>query len=153
MRPAILVLSCALLALTSTAQVKITSGAEKIAIDINGKSFGDFYVAGKEVSKPYLWPLRAATGTYITRMWPMEKVAEEFDGDDYKGAKNKKPDHQHQRGLWFAHDTVINADGEKLDFWNNEVSYNTPDRGRMTLKNAAQVKSGKDKGSVVATFE
>jgi hypothetical protein len=153
MRPAILVLALAALALSSSAQVKITPGAEKIAIEINGKPFSDFYVAGKEVSKPYLWPLCAATGTYITRMWPMEKVAEEFDGDSYKGAKNKKPDHQHQRGMWFAHDSVINAAGQKLDFWNNEFSYQTPNRGRIALKKLGEIKSGKDQGSVTATFE
>src|SRR5579863_7738819 len=80
------------------AQVKITPGPEKIAIEINGKPFSDFYVAGADVTKPYLWPLRTATGTYVTRMWPMEKVEEE--------ASIAKPDHQHQKGLWFAHDTV-----------------------------------------------
>ena len=79
------------------AQVKITPGPEKVAIEINGKPFGDFYVAGADVTKPYLWPLRAASGTYVTRAWPMEKVAEE--------AKIARPDHQHQRGLWFAHDS------------------------------------------------
>src|SRR3989442_15466723 len=81
-------LSAVLLALPAAGQVKITRAAEKIAVEINGKPFGDFYVAGPDVTKPYLWPLRAATGTYVTRMWPMEKVAEE--------AANKKPDHQHQ---------------------------------------------------------
>jgi hypothetical protein len=43
-------------------------------------------------------------------------------------------DHQHQRGLWFAHDNV-----NKLDFWNNEWSYVTDlhrkNLGRIALKN------------------
>jgi hypothetical protein len=147
-RAAIFVLSAAGLALPGTAQVKITPGPEKVAIEINGKPFSDFYVAGASVSKPYLWPLRAATGTYVTRMWPMEKVDEEFDGDAYKWAKNKRPDHQHQRGLWFAHDSV-----NYLDFWNNEFSYTTKNRGKITLVKLGSVKGGAQEGSIAATFD
>src|SRR5476649_497017 len=76
-----LLFPAALLALTASAQVKITPGAEKVSVEIDGKPFTDFYVAGTafgaEVTKPYLWPLRAPSGTYITRAWPMENVAEE----------------------------------------------------------------------------
>ncbi len=136
----VLVLSAALL----PAQVKITPGAEKISIEINGKPFTDFYIAGKEVSKPYLWPLRAATGTYVTREWPMEKVAEE--------ASIARPDHPHQRGLWFAHAKV-----NDLDFWNiaplDQRPYNQPDRGKIVLDKLGAVKSGKEKGSIAATFD
>ena len=75
-----LLFGAAVLALPASAQVKITPGSEKLSIEINGKPFTDFYVAGTafgaEVTKPYLWPLRAPSGTYLTRMWPMETVAE-----------------------------------------------------------------------------
>jgi hypothetical protein len=136
-------LAAALLALPAVAQVKITPGAEKIAVEINGQPYTDFYVAGAGVTKPYLHPLRAASGTYVTRMWPMEKVAEE--------ASIAKPDHQHQRGVWFAHDTVI-AHGAKLDFWNNEADYTTDDRGKIVLQKVDRVTNGKDQGSLAATF-
>jgi hypothetical protein len=130
-------------ALLLPAQVKITPGAEKISIEINGKPFTDFYIAGKEVAKPYLWPLRAATGTYVTRAWPMEKVEEE--------ASIAKPDHPHQRGLWFAHASV-----NHLDFWNiaplDQRPYNQPDRGKITLAKLGEIKSGKDHGSIASTF-
>jgi hypothetical protein len=136
-------LSACLLAWPGAAQVKITSGAEKISVEINGKPSTDFYVAGPEVSKPYLWPLRAASGTYVTRMWPMEKVEEE--------ASIARPDHPHQRGLWFAHAKV-----NDLDFWNiaplNQRPYNQPDRGKIVLAKLGEVKSGKDRGSIAATF-
>src|ERR1044072_1106422 len=138
------------------AQVKITQGDGKIAIQIAGKSFSDFYISGKafnaEVTKPYLWPLRAPSGTYITRAWPMEDVAEE--AGEKKPTRNGPPamDHQHQRGLWFEHDNV-----NKLDFWNNKWSYVTDQHrknlGRISLKKLGEVKSGKDKGSIAATFE
>jgi hypothetical protein len=140
-----LLFSAAILALPAAAQVKITPGPEKIAVEINGKPFTDFYVAGPDVTKPYLWPLRAASGTYVTRMWPMANVAEE---EKMIEEKKIKRDHQHQRGLWFAHDNV-----NKLDFWNNEASYTTPNRGKIVLKQLGEVKSGKDQGSIAATFE
>ncbi len=129
----------ALAALPCAAQVKITPGPEKIAVDIHGQPFTVFYVAGPEVMKPYLHPLRAASGTYVTRMWPMENVAEE-------AATGK--DHPHQRGLWFAHESV-----NKLDFWNNDASYTTPNRGKMTLKKLDKVESGSAQGSIAATFD
>jgi hypothetical protein len=144
MKPAIpTLLSALLLAWPGAAQVKISPGAEKISVEINGKPSTDFYIAGPEVSKPYLWPLRAATGTYVTRMWPMEKVEEE--------AGIARPDHPHQRGLWFAHAKV-----NDLDFWNiaplNQRPYNQPDRGKIVLAKVGGVKSGKDSGSIAATF-
>jgi hypothetical protein len=142
MKTAILLLATVALG-PAPAQVKITPGPEKVAIEINGQPSTDFYIAGPEVAKPYLWPLRAASGTYVTRMWPMEKVEEE--------AGILKPDHPHQRGLWFAHASV-----NGLDFWNiaplDQRPYNQPDRGKIVLKKLGEVKSGKDKGTVAATF-
>ncbi|HUK17290.1 MAG TPA: PmoA family protein [Bryobacteraceae bacterium] len=137
-------MAAAALVLPAAAQVKITPGPEKIAVEIGGKPFTDFYVAGANVTKPYLHPLRTASGIYVTRMWPMEKVAEE--------ASIARPDHQHQRGVWFAHDSVI-ANGVKLDFWNNEASYTTPNRGKIVLAKLGKVSSGKQSGSIAATFD
>ena len=140
MKPAFALLySAAVLALPASAQVKITPGPSKVSVEIDGKPFTDFYAAGTafgaEVTKPYLWPLRAPSGTYVTRMWPMEMVAEE---------EKTSKDHQHQRGLWFAHDTV-----NKLDFWNNEASYTEPPkRGVMVLKKVGKAAGGKKEGSI-----
>jgi hypothetical protein len=119
--------------------MKIFPGGEKIGVMIGGEPFTEFFVAGAEVTKPYLHPLRAPSGTYVTRMWPMEKVAEE--------AGIARPDHRHQRGLWFAHEKV-----NGLDFWNNEASYTTPNRGKIVLAKLDEVSSGKDHGTIAATF-
>ena len=105
--------------LPAVAQVQIAPGPETIKISIGGKPYSEFRVAGKDVTKPYLHPLRAASGTYVTRMWPMEDVAEE---------NGTTKDHQHQRGVWFAHASV-----NGLDFWNNEASYTTPNRVKLVL--------------------
>src|SRR5215471_10557668 len=148
MKYAPLVLLCAALwSLPVFAQVKVASDGDKATIEINGKPFSSFYMSGEafgaKVTKPYLWPLRAPSGTQITRYWPMEQVADET---------NEKKDHQHQRGLWFAHDTV-----NKLDFWNNEWSYyadqHKKNLGRINLKKIDATTSGEDKGTIAATFE
>jgi hypothetical protein len=145
MKPAFpILLSAFVLAWPGAAQVKITQGPEKISIEIDGKPSTDFYIAGPQVSKPYLWPLRAASGTYVTRMWPMEKVDEE--------ASIARPDHPHQRGLWFAHAKVNN-----LDFWNiaplDQRPYNQPDRGKIVLAKVNSVKSGATTGTIDASFQ
>ncbi len=138
-----LLICSALAAVPASAQVKITPSSEKVSIEINRRPFTDFYIAGPQVAKPYLWPLRAATGTYVTRMWPMEKVEEE--------AHIARPDHPHQRGLWFAH-SLVNG----FDFWNiaplDQRPYNLPDRGKIVLAKLGAVKSGKRQGTIAATF-
>ncbi len=138
-----LLLSAVLAAVPVSGEVKITPGTEKIPVEINGKPFTSFWVAGPEVAKPYLWPIRAASGTYITRMWPNEDVAEE---------KDTKKDHHHQRGLWFAHAKVNN-----LDFWNIDTAqispYTKDDRGKIVLKKIEALKSGKSQGSIAAAFD
>ena len=154
--PRLVLLSAVLVALPLVAQVKLTPTEGKVSVEIDGKPFTDFYMSGEafnaKVTKPYLWPLRAATGTYITRAWPMEEVAEE--AAEKKPQRNGPPamDHQHQRGLWFAHDNV-----NKLDFWNNEWSYfadlHRKNLGRINLEALGAVKSGKTQGSIAATFE
>jgi hypothetical protein len=56
MKPKLLVFA---LALSAAAQVKITPGAGKIDIEIAGKPYSTFYMTGDDVTKPYLWPVRA----------------------------------------------------------------------------------------------
>jgi Methane oxygenase PmoA len=155
--PTFLVLfSALLLALPIAAQVKVTPATGKVSVEIDGQPFTDFYMSGEafnaKVTKPYLWPLRAATGTYITRAWPMQDVPEE--AAEKKPQHNGPPamDHQHQRGLWFAHDHV-----NQLDFWNNEWTYfadlHRQNLGRINLTKNSEFKSGKTQGSIAATFE
>jgi Methane oxygenase PmoA len=154
--PRLVFFSAVLLALPAAAQVKMTAGAGKVSVEVDGKAFTTFYMSGEafnaKVTKPYLWPLRAASGTSITRAWPMEDVPEE--AAEKKPSRTGPPamDHPHQRGLWFAHDSV-----NKLDFWNNEWSYyadlHRKNLGLIKLKKAGDAKSGKDLGTIAATFE
>jgi len=132
-----LLLSATLGLAAACAQVKIVGEDSRIHVEIDGKPYADFVVKSEEAMKPYLYPLRAADGSIVTRHWPMEKVS-----------AIEPVDHQHQRGVWFGPD-IVNG----FDFWNNERSYKNPISGYTKLNKVGELKSGKKKGSIAATFD
>ncbi|MFN0170891.1 MAG: PmoA family protein [Bryobacteraceae bacterium] len=117
------------------AQVNIKRGSDRILIEVNAKPFSDLFV-GAEVTKPYLHPLRAATGTVVSRAFPMNLV------------EGEARDHPHQRGLWFTHGNV-----NGFDFWANEKSQTKATTGRVVLKRVGDIKSGKKAGSFEVWFD
>src|ERR1700676_2131699 len=131
MKPIYLLMMAAAL---SSAQVKVVPEVDRVRVEIDGKPFTDFVLGGGEAMKPYLHPLRSATGKIVTRHFPMEKV------------EGEPTDHPHQRGLWFAHDSV-----NGFDFWNNEANYTTPNRGRIMVKMAGTT-GGAKAGSIKAVL-
>jgi hypothetical protein len=131
-RLSLLLLVCAL---PSLAQVKISQGADRISVDIDGKPFTAFFI-GADTTKPYLHPLRAASGTIVTRFYPMEQV------------EGERKDHIHQRGLWFTH-----GDVNGWDFWANDATQQGPKKGRVRLKKVLNLKGGKNSGSLEAAFD
>ena len=59
-------------ALPLCAEVKLTQhDNDHISVVIDGKPFTDFFFGGT-APKPYLWPLRAASGTVVTRGYPID---------------------------------------------------------------------------------
>jgi methane monooxygenase PmoA-like len=125
-----------LLAATASAQVKITPETTRVRVEIDGRPFTDFFFFGGEAMKPFLSPLRAASGTIVTRQYPIESPP----GEPH--------DHPHHRGLWFSHDNV-----NGIDFWNNETSYTSPPpRGRIAVNKIANVKNGAHDGSFSASL-
>jgi hypothetical protein len=117
-------------------QVKVARDGDRITVDINGKPFTALYVTGAETTKPYFHPVRAASGTIVTRRYPMENVEGELHNE------------KHQRGLWFSH-----GDVNGLDFWDNEASYTTPNRGFIVLDKVMGITSGEKSGSIEASFK
>ncbi len=102
----------------------------KVDISIGGRPFTSFLYPDS-LEKPVLYPLRAASGTVVTRSFPLESRA----GDP--------TDHPHHIGLWFNFE---NLNG--LDFWNN--SYAIPANkknmyGWVRTDRILETKSG-DKG-------
>ncbi len=122
----------ALSALAAAAQVKITREPDRIAVEINGKPFTALYYGP---GKPYLHPLRAASGRIVTRMYPMEKIA----GEPH--------DHPHHRGLWFSHGNV-----NGFDFWGNDPSQKGPKTGTISVEGTPGATSGKKSGTIRARF-
>lgn len=124
-----------LLALPLGAQVRITPGTDRIAVEIDGKAYTDFFLAA-DGNKPYVYPLRTAGGVIVTRHYPME----EFPGETR--------DHPHQRGLFFAHGEV-----NGYNFWATEPGTKSPKKARMALKKVVEARGGKSSGRIQAVFD
>src|ERR1017187_944808 len=96
MRPLLLV--CLAASTCLVAQVRFSR--DKIDINADGKPFTTFhYGAGN--GKPFLAPLRSASGKIVTRHFPMEEVAGE------------SRDHVHHTGLWFSYDDINGTRSEE----------------------------------------
>jgi Methane oxygenase PmoA len=92
--------------------------AQEIAVTVEGKPFTVFNY-GTDAGKPFLAPVRSASGKIVTRRFPMENEAGE------------SKDHLHHRGLWFSYDDV---NGTKL--WENDPSYTKPHMGTEVVRSA-----------------
>jgi len=108
--------------------------SDDLTVKVDGKPFTVFHY-GADANKPYLAPLRTATGKIITRGFPMEKIPGE------------SKDHLHHRGLWFSYDDVSG-----VKFWENDPSYNHPNLGKIVVK-SAEVKENKGVSTLTAVME
>jgi len=115
-----------------TAQVKMAK--DSISISVDGKPFTVFHY-GEESGKPYLAPLRSASGKIVTRQFPMEEIAGE------------SRDHLHHTGLWFSYDDV-----NGIKFWENDPSYGHPNQGKIVVRDA-QWKDGGSSGKLSTTMD
>src|SRR5215831_15317331 len=110
------------------AQVNIEHIGGQVSVTVDGKPFTTLF-CGPDTSKPYLHPLRSASGKSVTRLYPMQNVPGETH------------DHPHHRGLWFSHGNV-----NGLDFWSNEPSQHDGKNSKIVLKNVARAASGAKSG-------
>jgi methane monooxygenase PmoA-like len=120
----------------AAAQVKIAQSAEQIAVEIDGRPFTVFYIGGKDLNRPYLHPIRAASGKIVNRSFPAGQVAGETT------------DHPHHAGLFYGH-----GDVNGFNYWAIQNVPTAPSKedatmGRIVLKNVTSVKSGKESGTV-----
>ncbi len=116
------------------ASVAVSRVNGHIHIDVDGKPFTDFYY-GPDAPKPYLHPLRSASGKIVTRSFPMEIVPGESTTD------------QHHRGVWLGYKDV-----NGYDFWQNEFSYNSKIAGKVVTRTIERLRGGKESGSFRGTF-
>lgn len=129
MRPYVLFFAAAALL---PAQVRFAP--DSITVNVDGKPFTTFHY-GENANKPYLAPLRSASGKIVTRRFPMENVP----GESH--------DHLHHRGLWFSYDDV-----NGVKFWENDPSYTKPNIGRIVVRDA-HWKDGQHSGTLTAVME
>jgi hypothetical protein len=98
-----------------SAQVRFDPKDNTVTID--GKPFTTFH-RGEDANKPYLAPLRSASGKIVTRQFPMQR--------DVPG---ESKDHLHHRGLWFTYDDV-----NGVKFWENDPSYTKGKIGKVVVQ-------------------
>lgn len=123
-----------LAAVSVPAQVRFSS-KDEVAIKVDGKPFTTFYY-GNDAAKPYLWPLRSASGKVVTRAFPEQIIPGE------------SRDHLHHRGLWFSYDDV-----NGVKFWENDPSYtNKNPKGTIVVK-STDFREGDRSGTLHAVME
>jgi hypothetical protein len=123
-----------MLAVPVWAQVQLRQHPDRVSVEIEGKPFTEMFY-GPGTTKPYLHPLRSASGKIVTRQFPMADVVGE------------SKDHPHHRGLWFSHGAV-----NGFDFWGNEASQQDGKKGSIRVSRIVAVKSGAKAGEVEAVF-
>jgi hypothetical protein len=112
---------------------------DHVAIIIDGQPFSRFFY-GPAYTKPYLAPLRTASGLVVTRRWPMDNA----EGDSH--------DHPHHKGLFIGY-----GDINGVNFWETEadskVSGDNPKaKGTIALASVGDMKPGKKSGSIAVNF-
>jgi len=123
-----------LLAAAGCLPAQVRFAKDLISVNVDGKPFTVFHY-GEESGKPYLAPIRSASGKIVTRRFPMETAA----GDS--------TDHLHHTGLWFSYDDV-----NGVKFWENDPSYKHPNMGRIVVR-SADYQDGDRSGTLSATME
>ena len=112
---------------------------DHVAIQVNGQAFCSFYY-GRAYPKPFLAPLRSASGLIVTRRFPMENIPGE------------SRDHPHHRGLWIGY-----GDVNGINFWetaaDSKTSGDNPkQKGVIRLEKLKRIEPGTEEGSISANF-
>jgi hypothetical protein len=107
--------------------------SNRVDVLVDGQPFTS-YIWPDTLKKPVLFPLRAASGTIITRGYPLEP------------RPGERTDHPHHVGLWFNFESV-----NGVDFWNNSTAL-PPDQqakmGTIVHRRIVKTSNGSDKGEL-----
>jgi len=121
--------------------VEVQPAGKQVAVLVGGRPFTTYYF-DPAVAKPYLFPLRSAQGTIVTRSFPMENVP----GEDH--------DEPHQRAMFFGHGKISG-----LDFWNEAAFPNWSGHvllsafGRTVFRKLDEAQGGPESGLLRAEFD
>jgi hypothetical protein len=122
-------------------QVAFKPGSGKIAVEIDGKPFTNYYYQWRQAS-PFLHPLSTTTGKTVTRGFPVERV---------EGESN---DHVWHHGLWYAH-----GDINGVDFWREPTGDPVQDKkaplpfGRFVVKGEPKTAGVGKSGTITGEFD
>jgi hypothetical protein len=121
--------------------VELTRNGAGVDVRIGGRPFTTYHF-DPAVAKPYFSPLRSASGTVVTRGFPMTP---DIAGEDH--------DEPHQRAMYFAH-----GDINGFDFWGEAAFPKWSDHaaatfGRTVFRTLNDIQGGPDRGSLQATFD
>jgi hypothetical protein len=117
-------------------QVTERDADRRVDVTVGGKPFTS-YIYPASLKKPVLYPLRAASGTVVTRGYPLEP------------RPGERVDHPHHAGLWFNYGNVSG-----LDFWNNSTAIRdsaAPHMGTILHRSVRGVTSGAGEGTLDVT--
>ena len=127
------------------ASVSLERARDRITVLIDGQPFTTYYL-GPQTAKPYLMPLRTASGAIVTRGFP---VVNDVSAGDPKGPSFEP----HQRPLYFGH-----GDIDGLDFWQEPAfdkyysDHGHQAYGHMLLKAVEQSAAAGDSATIRARF-
>lgn len=121
--------------LAKNERIQLIDRAESKRVDvlIDGQPFTS-YIYPETIKKPVLNPLRAASGTVVTRGYPLEP------------RPGERVDHPHHVGLWFNY-----GDVNGLDFWNNSDSIKPEKRheyGTIRHRKVNRMTNGNESGTL-----
>jgi hypothetical protein len=114
----------------------VKDNEQKVDVLIDGKLFTSYRYPGN-IDKPVLYPLQTASGTLVSRGFPLDN------------RPNERTDHPHHVGMWFNY-----GDVNGLDFWNNSYAIPASQKskyGSVHHQQVKKVKDGKKNGELVVT--
>jgi hypothetical protein len=114
-------------------RLTVNESAQRVDITTDGKPFTS-YIWPDTIKKPVLYPLRASTGTIVTRGFPLNP------------RPGERVDHPHHVGLWFNYGNV-----NGVDFWNNSDSVKPDPKhpyGTIIHRKIVKTVNGKDRGEL-----
>jgi len=107
--------------------------SHRVDVLVDGQPFTS-YIWPDSLKKPVLFPLRTASGTVVTRGFPLEPLAGE------------RTDHPHLVGLWFNYENV-----NGVDFWNNSTALSAEQQakmGKIVHRRIVKTSNGSDRGEL-----
>jgi hypothetical protein len=107
-------------------KVTIDKSDDRLTVKIGGELFTEYRHTG--LGRPILYPINNASGTGMTRDWPIRE----------DGRKNEEKDHPHHQSLFIGHQGMNGA-----NFWHRKE-----DSGDIIHQRLIETRSGYDRGLV-----